>query len=59
MDLVEYFTISDLAFENLPQQERKFVYPAVVNASSIERYYLHGENQYWIILNGVKKFNRT
>ncbi len=51
MALVPCFTLDEAAYRDLPLAERSFVFPALVRASSITRYCLRSEGNYWIILN--------
>ncbi|MFW5928092.1 MAG: Eco57I restriction-modification methylase domain-containing protein [Thermoplasmatota archaeon] len=49
--LLKYYTIDEEDYNILNELEKKYVYPAVINASKIKRYIIEDISNFWIVLN--------
>ncbi|MHA1649621.1 MAG: Eco57I restriction-modification methylase domain-containing protein [Candidatus Helarchaeota archaeon] len=48
---ISKFQITFEVAQTLFPQEQQYIYPAILDASNIQRYYLNRQDHYWIILN--------
>jgi len=48
---LHYFTLTESEYLTVPKKERNIVYRAILNADSIDRYYIKDEELYWIVAN--------
>jgi len=57
------FTLSEEEMNTYPENEKKNIYPVIINSSEIKEYFLETQVNYWIILNkqyeSEEEFNKN
>ena len=59
---LQYFTLTESEYLMVPKSEREIVYKAILNADSIDKYFMKNEGVFWIVANELTSesdFNNT
>ncbi|MHA1268554.1 MAG: hypothetical protein ACTSPY_02085 [Candidatus Helarchaeota archaeon] len=54
---IHLFEIDQFTFQSLNLQEKKYVFPAIINANQINKYLLFRSGKYWIVLNEIESID--